>query len=463
MASDIQKLSELYAGWARGDFGADRDLFAEDAVMEPWADQRVVYRGRVEIAEWARQFLSGWERLRVGATELLEGERGIVVTERITGRKIGADDDFHMRLYSVWTLKHGRVDNVRWETDRLRAYEAARVHQQSAMWDREYSASAGLPFDDSDLETRIVWIWGSPRSGSTWLLRQICHPASLNRREPLGFTLLPDLPKPLRAVPYDEFLISSHVAPVAGPPGRLGDSYMPTTLPGFAGDNAGYAFAERYVDVWSGELRRLILVRLAAVLDRARATGTDIADSPLLVIKEVNGSHAATSVMRMFPRSKLVFLVRDGRDVVDSLIHAYRPGGWMSNHGPQIDVPEARLAWFREACTRWACNLDIVRSAFTAHPEDLRFELRYENLRAETTPTITRLFEWLGLPSGPEDVAEVVDANAFERLASDQRGVTRVNRAAQPGLWRENLSEEEQGVVSEIMGSRLAALGYEDG
>ena len=32
-----------------------------------------------------------------------------------------------------------------------------------------YDATAGLPFDDEELESKLVWIWGSPRTGSTWL------------------------------------------------------------------------------------------------------------------------------------------------------------------------------------------------------------------------------------------------------------------------------------------------------
>ena len=39
-------------------------------------------------------------------------------------------------------------------------------------------------------------------------------------------------------------------------------------------------------------------------------------------------------------------------------------------------------------------------------------------------------------------------------------GPTEFARAASPGLWRENLSSEEQRTTTEIMGKQLAALGY---
>ncbi len=82
-----------------------------------------------------------------------------------------------------------------------------------------------------------------------------------------------------------------------------------------------------YEDVWRPEVRRLTLIRLYAVIERAREAGLKLADDPpLMVIKEVNGSHGADLVMSLFPRSKMIFLVRDGRDVLDSLLDANTDG-----------------------------------------------------------------------------------------------------------------------------------------
>jgi len=46
---------------------------------------------------------------------------------------------------------------------------------------------------------------------------------------------------------------------------------------------------------------------------------------PTVVVKEP-GSHAAPLLAEPFPAAKLIFLLRDGRDVVDS-----RPGAWREN------------------------------------------------------------------------------------------------------------------------------------
>ena len=46
-------------------------------------------------------------------------------------------------------------------------------------------------------------------------------------------------------------------------------------------------------------------------------------------------------------------------------------------------------------------------------------------------------------------------------IRAKAKGPTKALRAATPGLWRENLSDEEQLAVNEIMGETLERLGYE--
>ena len=67
---------------------------------------------------------------------------------------------------------------------------------------------------------------------------------------------------------------------------------------------------------------------------------------------------------------------------------------------------------------------------------------------------------WLGLGRSSEGIAEVTDALAFERIDAADRGRGQFARAATPGLWRRNLSPEEQGVVAGIIGAKLDELGY---
>jgi hypothetical protein len=330
----------------------------------------------------------------------------------------------------------------------------------------EYSATAGLPFDDEELESKLVWIYGSPRTGSTWLLEMLCHPLLARRDEPLGFTWPDGWNGQIPAIAVDEFLISSHLAPDQGRVIDIFETPFPATLNGlFERRRTSYAFSEEFGDVWRPEARRLTLVRLHAVIERARRAGLDVTpELPVVVIKEVNGSHAADLVMSLFPRSRMIFLVRDGRDILDSLLDAHSPEGWMTRIGlgkGGFETPEERLQFVRDTCRNWAARTNVCSRAYDAHDPELRRRVRYEELLADTPATLGDLMKWLGLPDDEARIREIVARNAFAEVPERRRGPGRRWRAASPGRWRESLTPSERDLAQEIMGPKLAELGYE--
>jgi hypothetical protein len=328
-----------------------------------------------------------------------------------------------------------------------------------------YSATAGLPFDDEELESKLVWIWGSPRTGSTWLLEMLCYPLEAEWSEPLGFSWPEDWRAPVPALAVDEFQISSHLAPHQGEVVDIFDTPYPATLSSLFQRSTSYAFSAEFEDVWRPEARRLTLVRLHAVIERARKAGLDVSPGlPVLVIKEVNGSHAANLVMSLFPRSRMIFMLRDGRDILDSLIDANRPGGWLTRTGlgkGGFASAEERLDWVRNNCRTWAARINVCAEAYERHDPALRMRIRYEDLLADTPGILSRLADWLGLPSDPARIREIVERRSFSAVPAQRKGAGRRWRAALPGKWRESLTPEERELALEIMGPRLRDLGYE--
>jgi hypothetical protein len=260
----------------------------------------------------------------------------------------------------------------------------------------------------------------------------------------------------------DESFISNHLSPAFGDPREVDGSYVPGTINNYLGDRPVYAYSKAYREVWAPEARRFALVRLYAFAERARAEGIPVTQDPALIIKEVNGSHAADLVMGLMPRSRLLFLVRDGRDVVDSLMHAYAPGGFLARHqGYSYSTPEERLEGVAWASRLWSCNVDMTLRAIDAHTPGLSHTVRYEDLLADNAARIEELNAWIGLDRSREQLDSMLEATSFEAVPDKRRGSTERNRAARPGLWRENLSEDEQRICMEIMGPRLKRLGYE--
>jgi hypothetical protein len=216
-------------------------------------------------------------------------------------------------------------------------------------------------------------------------------------------------------------------------------------------------FAEKYADAWLPGLRRLLNERLLAHLERE--VGGAAAANALLLVKEPNGSQSADVIMRAQPTAGLVFLLRDGRDVVDSELASFAVGGWQARsfaHMRGVDEGE-RLDFVTRSAYQWLWRTEVVEMAFANH-RGPRHMLRYEDLLREPERHLAALFEWLGVAGEGVDVAAVVDRFAFERLP--RRGAAEHHRFARPGGWRETLRDEERAAVERILGAKLRELGY---
>jgi hypothetical protein len=285
---------------------------------------------------------------------------------------------------------------------------------------------------------RLAWIFGSSRSGSTWLLR-----------------MLSDLDG---VVPVDDPHLGHHLGvwrpiPLAW---AIAEEDPPelTTLLDLKADEPGYFFAERYRDSWWQPLRDLIEARFEA---QARDLNGSLSGSPVYVVKEP-GSHAAPLLAELFPESKLVFLLRDGRDVVDSWLDAYCEGSWAIRGGAFPVSSEGRVALIRWLSAVWAFRSRAVRRAFETRGPGARVLIRYEALRTRTEECLEEVCKTLGLST--ERLDEVVARHRFEQLPAASRGSGNEARLATPGSWRKNLSVEEQAAMHEALGDALAEFGY---
>lgn len=293
----------------------------------------------------------------------------------------------------------------------------------------------GRRASEAAVASRLVWILGSPRTGSTWLLNLM--------RVGEGVAVV------------DEPLVGAHLGLSAA--ASLGiTAAAPTrradwrTLDAHRG-REDYFFSDRYRGAWAPALRSLLLARLGAQLGTATR----------LVVKEPHGSEAADLLGQLLPESRFLVLVRDGRDVVDSMRDALTAGSWASGVATLVGDDRAREAFLVDASHAWVQRVSSARSALAAAGER-GLLLRYEDLLADPVRELERVLGWAGL-GRPHGLEEHVEALRFDRVAAADRGSGRFHRAAEPGLWRTNLTSGEVGAVEAIMGPTLEALGYEAG
>lgn len=291
-------------------------------------------------------------------------------------------------------------------------------------------------------ERKLTWIFGSPRSGSTWLLG-----------------LLGDLPEVL---PFNEPLIGLYLGPfLSDLPG--GDaaalSTANCTLRRAQRDLESAFFADAFSDVWVPALRRMMQERfLEAMLRDPSPDGTR---RRLIVIKEPNGSQSADVIMRALPSSRLLFLLRDGRDVVDSELAGNRPGAWVSRMLPGlrgVAEPE-RMAFVVQSAHKWLWRTEVVQEAYARH-QGPKLLIRYEDLLADTARQLRTILNWLEVRLSDEVIDELVRTHAFDRSPRAGTGPGEFVRVARPGAWAENLSEPEASAVESIIGPKLRELGY---
>jgi hypothetical protein len=190
--------------------------------------------------------------------------------------------------------------------------------------------------------------------------------------------------------------------------------------------------------------------RLRRTLGIARRVGLVGAVRPVEQTPEL--AHIVDVLPLAFPRARVVHIIRDGRDVVASLLD--KP--WLRRSGGSTDdaglaygaharfwVERERRAEFesasdaRRAAWTWRSYVTAARSATTP-----TFELRYEELAADPSAIAAKLAAFL-------DVRE-------ENLAASFGAV----HASSVGRYRRDLEAEQLAAVRTESGDLLAELGY---
>ena len=219
-----------------------------------------------------------------------------------------------------------------------------------------------------------------------------------------------------------------------------------------------YFFSDDYRDAWMPALRDLIAKRFEAqAVDEARRHG--LAD-PAIVVKEP-GSQSARMLLELFGESKVIFLLRDGRDVVDSWLDAYQHGSWAQSEGAFPVGAEGRLALVRWLAAVWLYRTEEVERAFVLHDPTRRVLVHYEALREHPASELERIARVLELDVTADDLQRAAAEERFSSLPDSHTGAGRKTRAAQPGAWRHNLRHDEREALERMLGPKLAELGYE--
>jgi len=112
----------------------------------------------------------------------------------------------------------------------------------------------------------------------------------------------------------------------------------------------------------------------------------------------------------------------------------------------------------------------LRRSDWTSLDGPWQFALDPE--AASVTPGQVEWNATITVPFSPETPASGIGETGFFRacwyrrsfdaVPAERKGPGKHRRSATPGKWREELSAEAQEIAREVMGDRLAQLGYDE-
>jgi hypothetical protein len=177
-----------------------------------------------------------------------------------------------------------------------------------------------------------------------------------------------------------------------------------------------------------------------------------------LVFKMPNDSHGADFIMRAFPRAWMIFLMRDGRDVMRSRFTPFASD--VLAETTDASLRTQAIAYYAHF---WNFQVDIMRDAYDAHAADRRHFLRYEDVRQNPAVEIPRLLDRIGLSVAEAELPRLLHDVTLENMPADQRGPNKPRQDGRVGGFRDTFSPAEIEMMDSIMGTNLRRYGYQTG
>lgn len=291
------------------------------------------------------------------------------------------------------------------------------------------------PNNSNDLGHNLVIISGCPRSGTTWLQHLLAeHPLIQTGQETNLFSVF------------------------VGPQLRAWRKYSdPKNWSGRGGVGLACYFEESdYLGILRNYMNQL-LGPISGHLNPGELF-LDKTPSHALYIPEIH---------ELLPKCRLVFLLRDARDVVASILAA--SNSWGKTWAPK-DARGASKMWVR--------YVDAVEEVFDTLAEEQFIALRYEDLHRDTSATVSEVMNFLDLNWDEIGIRQAVGNNSLE-MTRQGGGVTitvggevaKISgplarepqdfvRRGRPGGWREDLTMGDKLEVWRVAHKTMAKVGY---
>lgn len=311
------------------------------------------------------------------------------------------------------------------------------------------------------VETPVFFVIGQKKSGTTWLQKMLdAHPEILCtgegrffgatwRREALKETRLKQQPSSL----YNAVLDAEYL--------RLWIERSPWSRDQDAGDHL-----------------KNVTRMLVDYFMRSRLAGSGkrmVADkSPLLTSDDVK------EIWEIYPETRIIHIIRDGRDAAVSAAHHVWNFGNLENKPRQKarrdayrKDPESVKALggiftgrqLRSLAAEWQDKVGGAAAHGRKYFGERYVEVKYEDLLQRPEEELRKLLEFVGADASEATAARCVREASFEKLGEGRRrgeeDPTAFVRKGVAGDWKNVFTERNKRVFKKQAGDLLIKLGYE--
>jgi hypothetical protein len=172
-------------------------------------------------------------------------------------------------------------------------------------------------------------------------------------------------------------------------------------------------------------------------------------------------------ITRLFPESKIIHLVRDGRDVLTSGTFDWllKDAEGTDRHKFYFDpIPGMRLERFFDAkvIKKWAANWCETIDVFDDFEPAAR--ITYEEMKEDMPEALTRLFDVLEVEASDEIAEQCTEASTFEMMSGRPPGQEEPTAKARKGIvgdWKNYFTLADGELFDALAGEQMAKMGYE--
>lgn len=276
----------------------------------------------------------------------------------------------------------------------------------------------------------LIFIVGSPRSGTTWLQKLLASHPKIHTGQESGL--------------FDAYI---------GPQLRVWYRDLDTTTSGRSGIGLGcYLTEEEFMQILKGYLHQLMQPMLK-----------DVGEGEIFLEKTPSHALFLPEIMELLPNSRIIFVLRDGRDAVASLLAASK--SWGSYWAPKNA---------RAAAVMWRQHVEAVRKIVPDLPQGQFMEVKYESLVQSPNATLRSVFDFLGLDCSEKEIENSIQLNQIGNEGTPIQLSGEVKKSAgsilrepegfvrkgQAGNWADNLSWLERLMVWVTIRKTMGDVGY---